>query len=109
MFNLLFIVSIIGTIVQIFKEKFTPQIPYENFRNRKLYNEDLMNGASIEQLMKNVKDGKYRIEGTFPEPHRDPKDGKIIIENSKLYYEDVDKYGAWQAQEWVKQGKYNLY
>jgi hypothetical protein len=44
----------------------------------------------------------------YPEPHRDPESGKIMIENCKLYYEDIDKYGASQAQKWVKQGKYNL-
>lgn len=43
-----------------------------------------------------------------PEPHRDPKTGKIVIENSQQYYEDVKNHGAYQAQQWVKQGKYNL-
>lgn len=43
----------------------------------------------------------------YPEPHR-TEDGRIIIENCKLYNEDVRKYGAYQAQKWVKQGKYNL-
>lgn len=47
-------------------------------------------------------------EKTYPEPHRDPVSGKIMIENCKLYYEDIDKYGASQAQKWVRQGKYNL-
>jgi hypothetical protein len=42
------------------------------------------------------------------EPHRDPVSGKIVIENCKLYYEDVRNHGAYQAQQWVKQGKYNL-
>ena len=45
---------------------------------------------------------------THPEPHRDPKSGKIVIENCKLYYSDVREYGAYQAQQWVKEGKYNL-
>lgn len=47
-------------------------------------------------------------EETYPEPHKDPVSGKIIIENCKLYYEDIDIYGAVQAQKWVKQGRYNL-
>ena len=47
-------------------------------------------------------------EKTYPEPHKDPVSGKIIIENYKLYSEDVDKYGAVQARKWMKQGKYNL-
>ena len=62
----------------------------------------------MNSVWKNIEDGKYRLTETYPEPHRDPKSGKIIIENCKLYYEDVEKYGAWQARQWVKQGKYNL-
>ena len=45
---------------------------------------------------------------THHEPHRDPESGKIIIENCKLYQEDVINYGAVQAQKWVREGKYNL-
>ena len=45
---------------------------------------------------------------TYPEPHRDPKSGKICIENCKLYNEDIKNYGISQAQKWVKQGRYNL-
>lgn len=45
---------------------------------------------------------------TYPEPHRDPESGKIMIDNCKLYHEDISKYGARQAQQWVRQGKYNL-
>lgn len=51
---------------------------------------------------------KYYTQPSHPEPHRDPKSGKIMIENCKLYYEDIDKYGASQAQKWVREGKYNL-
>lgn len=72
----LFIVSIVGTLVQAFKEACEPVV---------VLNEE-----------------------TYPAPHRDPVSGKIMIENCKLYYEDVDKYGASQAQKWVRQGKYNL-
>lgn len=107
MFDLLFITSIIGSFVQGVKEAFEPTIPAENWANKELYHQDLMNGVSAEQRMKNVKNGKYKSTVKYPEPHRD-KDGKIIIENCKLYHEDVKKYGAYQAQQWVKQGKYNL-
>ena len=58
--------------------------------------------------MKNLENGKYKLTETYPEPHRNPKNGKIVIENYKLYYDDVNKYGAWQAQRWVERGKYNL-
>jgi hypothetical protein len=107
MFDGLFIASLIASGYQVIKEKFEPTIPAENWANKELYHQDLMNGVSVEQRMKNVKHGKYKLVENYPEPHRD-KNGKIIIENSQLYYDDVKKYGAYQAQKWVKQGKYNL-
>lgn len=78
MFDGLFIVSLIGTCVQAIKEACTSQIPVEN--------------------------KKY----DYAEPHKDPVNGEIIIENSLLYYDDIKEYGAYQAQQWVNQGKYNL-
>lgn len=107
MFGLLGLVSILGTGYQLIKEACEPTIPAENWANKELYHQDLMNGVSAEQRMKNVKNGRYKLVENYPEPHRD-KNGKIIIENSKLYKEDLMKYGAVQAQKWVKQGKYNL-
>ena len=108
MFDLLFIVSIVGTVVQLIKETFTKPIPAENWANKELYHKDIMDGVPIEQRMKNLENGKYKLTEVYPEPHRDPVSGKIMIENCKLYYEDIDKYGAYKAQQWVKQGKYNL-
>ena len=55
--------------------------------------------VAIEEVFVNV--------AHYPNPHRD-ENGKIIIENSELYYDDVKQHGAYQAQQWVKQGKYNL-
>ncbi len=78
MFDLLFVASFIGSCAQLIKEAREPVVPAKNC------------------------DAK-----TYSEPHRD-KNGKIIIENSLLYKEDVRNYGAVQAQKWVKQGKYNL-
>lgn len=104
----LFIVSLIATCHQIVKEKLEPTIPAENWSNKELYHKDLMDGISVEQRMENLKNGKYNLTETYPEPHRDAKTGKIIIENSQLYNEDVKNYGAYQAHEWMKQGKYNL-
>lgn len=107
----LFIASLVGNCVEIVKEKFAKPIPAENWANRELYNKDLMAGMSAEQLMKNVEDGKYKGEvkekEKFPEPHRN-KDGKIRIENYKLYQADVKKYNPYQVAQWVKQGRYNL-
>lgn len=107
MFDLLFISSIIGTCIQAIKEACEPTIPAENWANKELYHKDMMNGVSIEERMKNLKNGKYKLTNTYPEPHRG-SDGRIIIENSQLYYDDVKKYGVYQAYQWVKQGKYNL-
>ena len=108
MFDLIFAVSIVGTVVQAVKDACTPTIPAENWANKELYYKDMANGVSAEQRMKNLENGKYKMTNTYPEPHRDPVSGKIVIENSKLYHEDVKKYGAYKAQQWVKQGKYNL-
>ena len=103
----LFIASLVGTCAQAIKEARQPVIPAENWANKELYHEDLMSVASGEQLMKNVKNGKYKLTEVYPEPHRG-KDGKIVIENTLLYKEDLEKYGAYQTYKWVKQGKYNL-
>lgn len=108
MMSLLGLFSIFSTAKQAIKEAFEPTIPVENWANKELYHKDLMSGMSAEERMRNVKNGRYKLTEIYPEPHRDPKSGKIIIENCKLYYEDVNKYGAYQAQQWVKQGKYNL-
>lgn len=59
-----------------------------------------------DEYLRNKEKQKLSYGGV--EPHRDPKTGKIIIENSQLYNEDVKNYGAYQAQQWVQQGKYNL-
>lgn len=108
MFDLVFIASIVGCVLQGIKEAFQPEIPAENWANKELYYKDMADGVSIEQRMKNLENGKYKMKEVYPEPHRNPENGKIVIENCKLYYEDVRKYGAYQAQKWMKQGRYNL-
>lgn len=108
MFDGLFIASLIGTCYQMIKKSFEPTIPAENWRNKELINKDKMDGISEKQFSKNLANGKYKITENHPEPHKDPVSGKIIIENSLLYKEDVKKYGAYQTMKWVKQGKYNL-
>lgn len=106
--SLLGLFSIFSTTKQAIKESLEPTIPAENWANKELYHQDLMNGMSAEERMRNVKNGRYKLTETYPEPHRDPTSGKIIIENDRLYHRDVRDYGAVQAQKWVKQGKYNL-
>mgnify|MGYP003309906811 CR=1 FL=1 len=61
MFDALFAVSIIGAIIQIIKERFTPTIPAENWANKELYHKDIMDGVPIEQRLKNLENGKYKI------------------------------------------------
>lgn len=77
----------------------------------------LANGIGLaDEYSKNRKADKYLKEKEtreakkefFAEPHRDPESGKIIIENNLLYEADVKKYGAYQAHQWVRAGKYNL-
>lgn len=104
----LFIASLIGTVCQSVKEAYEPKIPAENWAKKELYYQDVMDGVSAEQRMKNLENGKYKLTESYSEPHRDVKTGKIIIENSLLYKEDVKNYGAYQAKQWAKQGKYNL-
>ena len=107
MIHLLFCVSLIVTIVQIIKEKCEPVIPVGNWANKDLYDDDVLKGVSVEQRMKNLQNGKYKLTETYPEPHRNEK-GQIIIENCKLYHEDLGKYSASQIEKWIKQGRYNL-
>ena len=108
MFDLALLISVIGTIIQSIKDSCIKTIPAENWANKELYHKDIMSGMSDEQLIKNVENGRYKLTKTYPEPHKDPVSGQIVIENYKLYREDVMKYGGYQAKQWVKQGKYNL-
>jgi hypothetical protein len=107
MFGLLGLVSVIGTSVQLIKESMEKPIPAENWANKDLYYKDAMDGMSIEERLENVKKGRYKMTKTYPEPHRG-EDGRIVIENCKLFNEDKKKYGIEQAYKWVKQGRYNL-
>lgn len=103
--------SVIGLVIaahETIKEKCRPTIQAENWANKDLYYEDMTKGVSPKQLTKNLANGKYKIDEVYPEPHRDSQTGKIVIENDKLYKEDVTNYGAYQAHKWMYQGKYNL-
>ena len=108
MFNLLFGLGIVANIVEAIKESCTPTIPAENWANKDLIHKDIMDNVSAEQRIKNARNGKYKITETYPEPHRNPKNGKIVIENTQLFKEDCDKHGAYQAFKWMEQGRYNL-
>ena len=107
MLGLLFVVSLIGTCSQLIKENYASTIPAENWANKELYYKDIMDGVSAEERMKNLKNGKYKQEEVYPEPHRNAN-GKIVIENYSLYNDDYKKHGALQTMKWAEQGKYNL-
>jgi hypothetical protein len=107
MFDGLLIGSLVCGCYRAIKEALVEPIPAENWANKDLYHQDLMNGVPMKQCLKNAKSGKYKLNEKYPEPHRG-KDGKVVIENYKLYKEDVLKYGAVQAHKWLNQGKYNL-
>ncbi len=113
MFDGLFIASIISNCIQGIKGIFEPTIYAEQRANKKLLDQDIIRGVPYEQIKKNIKNGKYvvtepQIKVQYPEPHRDPIDGKIIIENCTLYSQDSLKYNGYQIMEWAKQGRYNL-
>ena len=62
MFGVLGIFAIVYTLYQIIKEACEPTISAENWANKELYYQDMMNGVSAEQRMKNVKNGRYKLE-----------------------------------------------
>ena len=107
MFWLISLVSLATNGYQGIKDTMTPTIPAENWANKDLYYQDIMNGVSPEQRMKNLRNGKYKLTEKYPEPHRNER-GQIMIENSQLWRDDLKKYGAYQVGKWAKQGKYNL-
>jgi hypothetical protein len=108
MFDGLFVLSLVDTCVRVIKESFTPTIPAENWANKELHNNYIIDGVSIEQCMKNLENGKYKLTEVYSKPHRDPVSCKIMIENCLLFEEDKREYGVSQAYKWVEQGKYNL-
>ena len=67
----------------------------------------MMSGLSNKELTKNLRNGKYKVIESYPEPHKD-ENGKIIIENSLLYKQGIKEHGVHQAHKWAEQGKYNL-
>lgn len=46
-------------------------------------------------------------EPRWGEPHRDEY-GHILIADNYQRHQDIEKYGALQAQAWAKEGKYNM-
>lgn len=105
---LFIVIALVIAALETIKEVCHSTIPAENWANKKMYYEDMSHGVSPEQLTKNLANGKYKIDKVYQEPHRNAQTGKIIIENDKLYKEDVKMYGVSKARELMYKGKYNL-
>lgn len=109
----LFLASLFSNCANGIKRAFEPTVTVEQRANKKLLNQDIIKGVPYKQIQKNIRNGKYKlaepqIKKQYPEPHRNPVDGKIVVENCALYYQDLMDYGGYQVMEWAKQGKYNL-
>lgn len=109
----LFLASLFSNSANGIKRAFEPTVTAEQRANKKLLNQDIIKGVPYKQIQKNIRNGKYKVvepqvKKEYPEPHRNPVDGKIVIENCTLYYQDLMDYSGYQVMEWAKQGKYNL-
>lgn len=62
MIDLVLALSIIFAVIQLIKESFEKPIPAENWANMELYYKDIANGVPIEQRMKNLENGKYKMQ-----------------------------------------------
>ena len=106
------LVALLTTGIPLANEKIgqalEPEVPAENWANRDLYYKDMVAGMSAEERMRNLHKGRYRFSMQYLEPHRDPVDNKIIIENEELYWEDSSLHGSPLTHKWLEQGKYNL-
>ena len=106
------ILSIITSFIDGIKRAFEPTIKAEQRANKKLLDQDIIRGVPCKQIKQNIRNGKYRlvepqVKKEYPEPHRDVN-GKIVVENCTLYYQDLMNYSGYQVMKWVQQGKYNL-
>ena len=111
--HLLGIVAILSEIFSGIKTFFTPRLTDEYWANRELQHKDRMAGVSEWEIVRRAERGRYylpkKVLPAYPKPHRsDDGSNKIVIENSQLHREDVEKHGSTEAYKWVKQGKYNL-
>lgn len=110
MFNILGIIGTLFSARELIKERHTPVIPAENWQNRELIQKDILNPeCSNNQFMKNLASGKYRKLEQAIEPHRDSA-GNIIIDNTVLFWEDVNshQYSTAQIERFKQSGRYNL-
>lgn len=91
-------ISAIFLGTQLIKEAATPHIPAENWRNKKLMNEDKLNpNISPEQVMKNLANGKYYLPDVPP---------NAVIDDMEAYHNDMKHYRFDEVYRFAQQGKY---
>ena len=106
MFDAFGIIGIFAGTKQIIKEKTEKAIPAEYWNNKDLMHKDKMNpDISPEQLMKNIKNGKYYSPTVIPEKYEMPV--KPIIDKQR-YEHDTMKYGKEVADSNAKLGMYSF-
>lgn len=105
MFDGLGIIGLIAGAKQIIKEATEKEIPAEYWNNKALIHKDKMNpDISPQQIMKNLKAGKYYSSTVIPERYEMP----VKIVDRKGYEYDVRKYGKEIADSNAKLGLYSF-
>ena len=106
-FALAALFCVIGAIVESIREKREPEIPAENWANKDLKYQDIINGVPMDQIIKYAREGRYIVKEKYPEPHRD-ENGRIVIENCLLYDKDCKIYSPQMIHKMAERGRYNL-
>ena len=100
------IIGLIAGAKQLIKESTEKPIPAEFWNNKALMHKDKMNpDVSPQQIMKNLKDGKYCSSEVIPEKYEMPV--KPIVDK-KGYEHDVRMYGKEIEDENAKMGLYSF-
>lgn len=106
MFDTFGIIGLIAGAKQLIKESTEKPVPAENWNNKALMHEDKMNpDVSPQQIMKNLKAGKYYSSTVIPERYEMPV--KPIVDK-KSYNHDVRMYGKEIADSNAKLGLYSF-
>ncbi|MEY8518753.1 hypothetical protein AALC25_18010 [Lachnospiraceae bacterium 29-84] len=105
MFDALGIIGLFAAGKQLIKESTEKPVPEEYWNNKELMHKDKMNpDVSPQQIMKNLKKGKYYAPTVIPERYEKP----VKIVDKKSYEHDVRVYGKEVADSNAKQGLYSF-
>lgn len=61
-FALAALLCVAAAVIGYIKDKLTPDLPAEYWANTELKKEDIVNGASLDQIIKYAKEGRYKID-----------------------------------------------